>query len=104
VKREGTRSIKGNPPRRVGKKVVKNEEESTGSEDFNYGGAVSVVALEPREEYSAAVESGARLKDWKKGGEVRTQVAFEFPGLNLSQFRVFFVTFFNASKCALSSV
>lgn len=31
-----------------------------------------MVSLEPREEYSAFLESGARLKDWKKGGEEDT--------------------------------
>jgi len=84
VKGDGKRSIKGNPPRRVGKKVVKDEEESTSSGDLAYGGAVSVFALEPREEeYSSSLETIARLKDLKKS---QTQVSFEFPGLNPSQF------------------
>lgn len=57
------RTIKGNPPRRVGnKKVVKQEEEQ---ESSDAGYAVSVMALEPREEY-LSLNSLPRLKDLKK--------------------------------------
>lgn len=73
VKRETNRNVKGNPPRRVGKKVVKDDEgdgldeSSSASGEFAYGGAVSVFALEPREEYSSSqTGSVSRLKDLKK--------------------------------------
>lgn len=82
VKQGGKSSIKGNPPRRVGKKVVKEEgdgsDESTSAE-FAYGGAVSVFALEPREEYSSQ-DSIPRLKDLrqqKKSADSQTQVSLE---------------------------
>ena len=73
------RSVKGNPPRRVGKKGVREEgdgsDESTSAE-LAYGGAVSVFALEPREEYSSQ-DSIPRLKDLrqqKKLADSPTQV------------------------------
>ncbi|KAG0567817.1 hypothetical protein KC19_7G163600 [Ceratodon purpureus] len=79
VKRELNRSVHGNPPRRVGKKVIKevgdDSEDSTGAES-PYGGAVSVFALEPREEYSSQ-DSIPRLKDvrpQKKSADSQTQV------------------------------
>lgn len=77
--REVNRSVKGNPPRRVGKKGVREEgdgsDESTSAE-LAYGGAVSVFALEPREEYSSQ-DSIPRLKDLrqqKKLADSPTQV------------------------------
>ena len=82
VIKEAKGNIKENPRRRGGKKIVREEgdgsNESTTAE-LTYGGAISVRALEPREEYSSE-DSVPRLKDLrqqKKLADSQTQVSIE---------------------------
>lgn len=72
ARKELQRSIQGNPPRRVGKKVVQKDKDDLKeitSTVLPYEGAFSVSALEPREEYSPQ-DGVLRLKDLRKQKKV----------------------------------